>query len=723
MFFLLLVIISAVSSLFSFSEDYEYGYENNVTNLFDDLETVAKVDEEINDDLPLIFNYQMQAGYFAMPSARMAKAGVLGFSFSYLPPYRLYNLLFQFFDHLEITGNYWLFNGIEDCALGKTFGTFCDRAANVKLALLQKQDGLPELPEFAIGFNDFIGSMRFSSFYVVATKTFLDYNLEATLGWGNGRINGFFGALAWSPMRKLDNRFFKNLTFVLEYDANDYEHHSQEHPKGKDVKYPINFGVHYRLLKIFQVKASTIRGKEIAASASFTYNIGETKGFLPKIKDPLPYKSPVNIEPIGLLRSNKEFAQEIAYAFQEQGFDLYTVVQTVNCKKEDALWMKVINVRYRIEDEVRDRILQILVSLMPENISEVTVVIEADGVPVHQYCFNKYELELYREKRLCDAEVSVISHYSDVTKSPCEYDGAILYRRKKSIWEFTFRPTFRTYWGSSTGKFKYDVGLVAGPQGYLPKQVYYDLQFEYIIKSSTSDIGDRDKLNPSQIINVRSDSIRYVQGNTFKVNLAYLQRSWNLGHGWFARAAAGYFELAYGGFAGEFLYYPAKANWAVGFQAATVWKRNYEGIFFQKKIRLLQGINPTYVDYTGVQYFLDLYYDYKPLNIDLKFSFGQFLAKDKGVRMNLARTFPSGLRVGGWYTFTTAKDYVNRKRYHDKGIFFSLPLDVFLNKSSRTRVGYAMAAWLRDVGAVASTGKELYQTIYFERYNQMPLFY
>ncbi len=719
MFFLLLAIIFSVSN-FSFAKDYNY---DCVTNLFDDLETVASVDEEINDDLPLIFNYQMQAGYFAMPSARMAKAGVLGFSFSYLPPYRLYNLLFQFFDHLEITGNYWLFHGIEDCALGKKFGTFCDRAANVKLALLQKQDGLPDLPEFAIGFNDFIGSMRFSSFYIVATKTFLDYNLEATLGWGNGRINGFFGALAWSPMRKFDNKFFKNLTFVLEYDANDYEHHSKEHPDGKEVNYPINFGIHYKLLKFFQVKASTIRGKEIAASGSFTYNIGETNGFFPKIKDPLPYKSPINIEPIGLLRSDREFAQEIAYAFQEQGFDLYTVVKTVNCKKKDSLWMKVINVRYRIEDEVRNRILQILASLIPENIHEITVVIEADGVPVHQYCFSKDELNLYRDKKLCDAEVAIISHYNEVTKPPCEYDGAVLYRRKKSIWEFTFRPTFRTYWGSSSGKFKYDVGLIAGPQGYLPKQVYYDVQFGYIIKSSTADIGDRDKLNPSQIINVRSDSIRYVQGNTFKVNLAYLQRSWNLGHGWFARLAAGYFELAYGGFASEFLYYPAKANWAVGFQAATVWKRNYEGIFFQKKIRLLQGITPTYVDYTGLQYFLDLYYDYKPLNIDLKFSFGQFLAKDKGVRMNLARTFPSGLRVGGWYTFTTAKDFVNRKRYHDKGIFFSLPLDIFLNKSSRTRVGYAMAAWLRDVGAVAATGKELYQTIYFERYNQTPLFY
>jgi Exopolysaccharide biosynthesis protein YbjH len=717
MFFRILVFIFAASFLIAQS------YDNDVTSLFEDLERVSCIDDEINDDLPLIFNYQSQIGYFTMPSARMSKAGVFAFSFAYLPPYRLYNLLFQYFDHLEITGNYWLFHGIEDSALGPKFGTFCDRAANVKLALLQKQDGLPMLPEFAIGVNDFIGSMRFSSFYIVATQTFLEYNIEATLGWGNGRINGFFGALALSPFRKVKSRFFKNLTFILEYDANDYEHHRYEHQKGKNVKYPINFGINYKFLKFFEINASTIRGKKIAASAMFKYNIGTTEGLFPKTNDPLPFKAPLNIEPIGIIRSQKEVAQEFAYAFQEQGFDLYSVYRTVNFKKKDILWMKVINVRYRIENDVRCRILHVLSALSPENIDEIIVVIEADGVLVHQYCFSSFELNLYREKKICDKEVAVISHYKEVTKIPCKYDSIELYRRRKKIWQFTFRPTFRTYWGSSTGKFKYDVGLVAGPQGYLFGQFYYDMQFNYIINSSTSDIGDKDKLNPSQIINVRSDSIKYVQGNTFKVNRAYLQRSCNLGHGWFARGSVGYFELAYAGFAGEFLYYPVKANWAVGFQAATVWKRNYEGIFFQKKIRKLQGTKPTFIDFIGVQYFLDLYYDYKPLNVDLRFSFGQFLAKDKGVRMDLARTFPSGLRIGGWYTFTTAKDFVNRKRYYDKGVFFSLPLDIFMPKSSRTRIGYAMAAWLRDIGAVAETGKQLYQTIYFERYNQRPLFY
>ena len=64
-----------------------------------------------------------------------------------------------------------------------------------------------------------------------------------------------------------------------------------------------------------------------------------------------------------------------------------------------------------------------------------------------------------------------------------------------------------------------------------------------------------------------------------------------------------------------------------------------------------------------------------------------------------------------------AADVVNNHRYYDKGFFISCPLDFFLNQSSRTRIAYSMAAWLRDVGAVSSTGKPLYPTLYWERYN------
>ncbi len=691
--------------------------------LFRDLESVHLIDKQIHDSLPLMINYHLQGGYFTMPSARTFEAGMFGVGFAYVPPYHIWSLSFQFFDHIETSGNYWIFRGITEGNFGhKGFGDDAERAANLKIILLRKEDGFPFLPDFAIGFNDFFGACRFNSFYVAATKEFLKYNFEATLGWGNGRIKGFYGGLAWSPFRRSE-RFWKDLTFAAEYDANDYRHHGPEHPQGRAVKSRINAGVQLKLWDLFRLSGSTLRGDDWAASIAMNYNLGTTKGFFPKIYDKPCYTAPLNTEPMGILRTRQEFARELAYAFQEQGFDLYNLYFIPKECGADELWMKVVNVRYREEEEVRCRIEHVLASLTPSNICAVTAVIEADGVPEHEYRFRVEDLRRYNEGKIGEQEFRVIAPLREATAKPKDYDSALLYQRRKRIWILTFRPWLRTFFGSSSGKFKYEVGIGLGPEGYLFDEIYYNLWGTYTIKSSMMNVGDVDANNPSRIINVRTDSILYNKTSSFHLEQAYLQKSWNLGSGWLSRLSLGYFEMAYAGIAGEILYYPVQSNWAIGFEVAPLLKRSYYGFGVQRKIRKLTEKGFEFFPYTGLQYFLEFYYQYKPLDVDFRISAGQFLARDKGIRIEGGRTFLSGLRVGLWYTLTNAEDRIGGRRYYDKGFSITLPLDLFLNKTSRTRIGYAMSAWLRDCGARANTGKQLYPTLYWERYNAKPVIY
>ncbi|MBP7074946.1 MAG: YjbH domain-containing protein, partial [Rhabdochlamydiaceae bacterium] len=114
---------------------------------------------------------------------------------------------------------------------------------------------------------------------------------------------------------------------------------------------------------------------------------------------------------------------------------------------------------------------------------------------------------------------------------------------------------------------------------------------------------------------------------------------------------------------------------------------------------------------------LNFYYTLKPWNLDCKITAGQFLAKDRGVKFEINRWFKSGLQVGLWYTITNGHDHVNHHIYYDKGFAFYIPIDMFLRQSSPTYVGYAMSAWLRDIGAIANNGKSLYSTIRLERLN------
>ncbi len=697
-------------------------FEDDSEALFRDLAIVETIDQRIRDQLPFIYNYHMVGGYFTMPSARMNKAGVLGFGFANMPPYYMYGLVFQLFERLEVGGNYWVFKNKVAPVFGhEGFGDDAERAANIKFSLLRKEDGIPFLPEFAVGYMDFMGTRRFRSFYAAGTKTFLDLNLELTAGYGAGRMKGFYAAGAWTPFRR-GSQLLKGLSLAVEYDVNNYKGHHSEHPDGRSQKTKINAGVHWNLFDLLRLSVSSLRGEKIAAQGQLTYNFGDSKGLFPKIYDPEPYVAPVDIEPLGIHRSDQEFTYSLAYAFKEQGLDLYSL-RLVPGKKEDSLWVKVINVRYREEEALRLRLVDLLSSLLPSNIKGVTVVVEADGVSSQEYIFDRQELCRYHLRTLGENELSILSPLSEVTYPPSFYESQSLFERRKKIWVFTFRPMFRSYFGSASGKFKFDVGLTAGLDGYIFDQIYYEMLASYTIKASSKKIGSIDRMNPSQIINVRSDAILYHQSSSFHLDEAYAQKSWNMGKGFFSRISLGYFETAYAGVAAEVLQYSVQANWAIGVEGATLLKRNYHGLGFQHRVRKLDGFTPKYVPYYGLQYFLNLYYQYRPLKLDFKASIGQFLAWDKGIRLEGYRTFPSSLRVGLWITYTNGNDRIGGSRYFDKGFSVTMPLDIFLNKSSRTRIGYGMAAWLRDVGQKSNTGKELYETLFFERFNSTPTFY
>lgn len=691
--------------------------DGQVSQLLNDLKQIKLINQKVHDTLPVIYNYSLIVGYINMPSARVGNTGMTALGFSYVPPYHIYSLNFQMFGYIELVGNYRVYKGLLEQGFGHAgYGDDADRGANVKFVLYKEDEGLKFLPSFALGFEDFYGSRRFKSFYVAATKEFKKQNLELTLGWGKGRLKGFYGGIAWTPFRFSDVSIFNKTTLLLEYDAYNYKHHTHEHPKGTEVKYPINFGVTASFFDFLQLKVSSLRGQEIAASAVLTYNLGESKGFFAKTQNPNYYTAPIDTEPLGYLRTEKEFARELAMALCRQGLYLYKAYLQFNENSEKTLWLKIYNTRYRVEKQVRSRLEYLLSSIIPSDVVSTVVVMETDGIPTQAYFFQTKALLNFLNKEISEEELSVLSPLMEAAPEPNDYESILLYRRKKDTWTFTLRPRLLTFFGSTTGKIKYSVGFVAGPEGYLFDAIYYKLQAAYNIKSSMSDLGDRDVYNTSHLPIVRSDSLKYFSSNSVQVEQMYIQKGYNLSRGWFTKWALGYFEPAYGGIASELLYYPVHSSFAFGIEGAGVLKRDYRGLGLTTKIKKYNQDNTfKYIHFIGYQYFFNIYYEYKPWHLDFKISIGSFLARDKGINFQLTRYYPSGLRFSIWYTITNANDRVNGKRYDDKGIAFYIPFDLFLKKSSQTMLGYAMSEWLRDVGAVAATGNRLYPTIQVER--------
>lgn len=686
------------------------------SDLMNDLIIAEYWNAKLRDKMPVYYNHLLYGGYFNMPSARMGEEGEIGLGYSTVPPYRLWNLRCQLTDRLEVTGNYRIFKGVDDPILTPLgFGDLSDKGANVKIALFRPEDSSWRLPGLAIGWEDFMGTRNFKSHYLVATKVFLEEDLELTLGYGWQRIRGFFGGALWIPFRQSHLACLSPLALAAEYDATPYHREEiEKHPKGRVKKSPINFGVKYKLWEFMDLSVSYVRGCKVAASASMTYNFGHTKGFISKTDDPLPYIAPQNIEPLGARRPEEMLALDLVYPFLEQGFDLLSVALSYDECRRKQLQIKVFNNSYRTQAQFRERIAYLLANLIPSNIDSVIVTLSSEGFPVQEYHYFMPFVRDFGDGCMSLYELKVLSPEREVVfREPGK--SLTLFSKPMPLANFYLEPKANTYFGSAKGKFKYALGLHAGVDGFLPSGIYYSALFGYNLFGDLHDVRDLDRLNPSQLINVRTDIVNYFKVDGITVDELYLQKNWTLGNGFYTKLALGYFEVEYAGLAAEALWYPLKYPFAAGLEGAVFKKRNYQGLGFQSKIRKLDGFTPTYRKFTGSQYFLNLYYRWYQAELDFKASVGKFLANDYGIRLQVSRFFPSGLKIYFWYTLTNGNDHINGELYYDKGVGFSMPLDIFYTYSDRERWGYGMSAWLRDVGVQAATGLDLYEMISEER--------
>lgn len=682
-----------------------------LATLIDDLQVAAYWDRKMTESLPVTFNHLLSSGYFVTHSARMTRTGDVSVGGAHAPPYDHLNVRFQPFSHLELSANYRFFRGVEDRGLSPHgFGCYADRGANVKLALATPEQTGNRFPGIAVGIDDFMGSKKFTTAYVVGTQVLINYGLELSLGWGGGRYAhgptcGFFGGGLWFPFFDCDNRWTKGVGLALEVDPIHYK--KDPHPKGRTSAFPLNAGIHYLFSDMIDVSASWLRGKEFAAAGAIRCSLGSCTGFLPKLRDPPVYLGPEDHRCLGLERETLALIDALGAAFEEQGFCL-----TKASLDKGHLWISLINLCYRFEGQARCRFQHVLAALIPQNIVTVTVVVESYGLPCQQYVYCHDLLFRYEHDQIGPFEFDLLTPRCEATPPP----APLCYYKRKHFYRFGLSPRFETFLGSRKGKFKYDLGLKGNCEGFLPYDIFYEAQLSYTAISTIKGLSDFDFYNPSQLPNVLTDYVNYRKAHTVTTDKLYLQKMWNLRRGWFVAASGGYFQVNYAGISGELLWYPVCSYFALGIEGALLKKRRYTGLGFQDKLRKLKGYHPTFIPYTTLQQtFLSLYLDIPEWNLAGKVSAGRFLAGDLGFRFEATRTFESGVRVGGWITVTNAYDKVHGENYYNKGIAIEFPLDLFLRKSCRKVWNYGMAAWLRDAGAFIPTGKSLFEIVNRER--------
>jgi len=136
----------------------------------------------------------------------------------------------------------------------------------------------------------------------------------------------------------------------------------------------------------------------------------------------------------------------------------------------------------------------------------------------------------------------------------------------------------------------------------------------------------------------------------------------------------GYLESMYGGVAAEVMYKPFKGKVAMSLEFNRVTQRAFDQKFTFSKYKV------------STQHFNVAYYHPKT-NVLAKWSFGHYLAGDKGYTLDLSRRMPNGWQAGVWFSNTNVSAVQFGEGSFDKGFYMNIPLNIFSKSYSKGSQG------------------------------------
>ena len=173
----------------------------------------------------------------------------------------------------------------------------------------------------------------------------------------------------------------------------------------------------------------------------------------------------------------------------------------------------------------------------------------------------------------------------------------------------------------------------------------------------------------SVLSHVRSDVKEYLQQGESALVVLQGDYVFSPASQIFARLSAGLFEEMYGGISSEVLYRPFNSRLAIGAEFNWVRQRDFDVKF---KFRNYN---------TGTGHF-NIYYQWPWYRLLTSVHIGKYLARDPGGTFVTSREFDSGVRMGAWVTLTNVPAEEFGEGSFDKGIFVSIPFELFLMKSA-----------------------------------------
>lgn len=664
------------------------------------------------------------SGLIHMPDARMTPDGTLAIGYSHAKPYSSVYLTAQALPFLQASARYTRIHGysLRDRPGWEGYGDYKDKAAAFKLRLLPENfQNHGWIPELAIGADDFHGTSLFKSHFIAASKRVdLPWGyVDGTLGYGRHRIDGLYGGA------RMGLNALPGWSVVAEYDRTRYGYDRQFYQTGVPERRTGAWGgaLEYRYGPL-GLQVGRMHNQNIF-NVSLSFPL-QQREYAPKINESGPFAG-------GLWASTEPRPTAAQWLDSEHWrLELLKALHAEGLRNVQAAWrdgtlaLTVSGDRYRYASRGVGRAVLIALAYAPIETERLEITWAHRGMDGMTWEFNnvplleRYFSGLASRQQLAHSLTlryaypggrSEAARANDIDQTlqdlARQQQGRFRFGRNllsvsastPSQTVLSINPYVFTYFNDPSGALKYDAGLTFNAQFNLARSLWLDASVLASLKENVSDVS-RD--SNSRLPHVRSNIAKYRKAARVKLRRFVLNKYWQPAPRTYVRASAGLYEEMFGGVGMQALYLNRGGRFAWDVAVDAVRQRNYKGTGF-KNYQTVTAI-------ASMHYRLPVFE-----GVTATVRAGRFLARDRGLRFELSRTFKSGIELGVWYSRTNANDITSPGRpgspYHDKGVFLRIPLGSLTTRDTAEVSEFRLAPWTRDGGQMVESPDDLYQTM------------
>ena len=583
-----------------------------------------------------LYNNHGVVGLINTPTARFYDEGVHGITFYDGTPDQKITLTSNPYDWLEASFFYTNIQGLP--YPGYEFQDYKDKGFNVKARL--KEEGI--FPAIAIGLYDFAGTGFYSSEYVVASYGINKIDFHFGIGWG--QLAGTNKQIK-NPLGYIDENFKSR---PEGFEDKGGQLNLSKYFSGK-LASPF-FGISYNIrddlfLKIERDTISTQAGIMPYTSRSSDYSIGLDYSFNDYFSLGASYER------------GDYFSLRFIYKNNPKGSSSKYEYKKSNVNEEDNKYTKLIK---NLENN------GIGVEKITESSKSIglnlTQFIHSDIRLVEQIIAQASLDSGIKKNIKKDIKIADLEAISEIDKTFARNAKLIYERDKSRRFDSNTGIKFRPFLASREEFFKGAILLENDTEFIFKQNLFFNLNLKYSLADNFDDL----RIPPLDIYpaQVRSDVKDYLRNMDKGVLIGRAQFDYHLtprkNH--HLMSSAGILEDMFSGYGFEYLYFQQNKNYAFGFEAYHVKKRDYEWRFGT-------------LDYENTIYNINYYHrNYGLIPFDLKISAGEYLAGDIGSTIEFSRSFESGIKFGVFATFTDVSTEDFGEGSFDKGIFFNIPI-------------------------------------------------